>query len=109
MLARPALPPEPLPSVRPVGDNDSVPTFLAVSVPLPLLERKDRAGWLEKVAAWKKKYPLGYDRKSTNIKPQYVIEQICELTGGDAIITTGVGQHQMWTSQFYKFKRPRVC
>ena len=41
------------------------------------------------------------------IKPQYVIEQICEQTKGEAIITTGVGQNQMWTAQFYKFKRPR--
>lgn len=71
------------------------------------VEYRERKEWFAKIAQWKKKYPLGYDRKSTNIKPQYVIEQICELTGGDAIITTGVGQHQMWTSQFYKFKRPR--
>jgi acetolactate synthase-1/2/3 large subunit len=72
-----------------------------------MVEHRDRKEWFTKIAQWKKKYPLGYDRKSTNIKPQYVIEQVCELTGGEAIITTGVGQHQMWTSQFYKFKRPR--
>ena len=74
---------------------------------IKLVEYRERKEWFVKIAQWKKKYPLGYDRKSTNIKPQYVIEQICELTAGDAIVTTGVGQNQMWTSQFYKFKRPR--
>ena len=72
-----------------------------------LVEHRERKEWFAKIAQWKKKYPLGYDRKSTNIKPQYVIEQVCELTGGDAIVTTGVGQNQMWTAQFYKFRRPR--
>jgi acetolactate synthase-1/2/3 large subunit len=74
---------------------------------IKLVEHRERKEWFAKIAQWKKKYPLGYDRKSTNIKPQYVIEQVCELTAGDAIVTTGVGQNQMWTSQFYKFKRPR--
>jgi acetolactate synthase-1/2/3 large subunit len=74
---------------------------------IKLVEHHERKEWFAKIAQWKKKYPLGYDRKSTNIKPQYVIEQVCELTAGDAIVTTGVGQNQMWTSQFYKFKRPR--
>jgi acetolactate synthase-1/2/3 large subunit len=74
---------------------------------IKLVEHRERKDWFAKIAQWKKKYPLGYDKKSTNIKPQYVIEQICELTGGDAIITTGVGQNQMWTAQFYRFKRPR--
>lgn len=72
-----------------------------------LVEHRERKEWFARIAQWKRKYPLGYDRKSTNIKPQYVIEQICELTGGDAIITTGVGQNQMWTAQFYRFRRPR--
>ncbi len=72
-----------------------------------LVEHRERKEWFAKIAQWKRKYPMGYDRKSTNIKPQYVIEQICELTGGDAIITTGVGQNQMWTAQFYRFRRPR--
>ena len=71
------------------------------------VKHRERKEWFTKIAHWKKKYPLAYDRKSTNVKPQYVIEQVCELTGGDAIITTGVGQNQMWTSQFYRFKRPR--
>ncbi|MBN2019975.1 MAG: biosynthetic-type acetolactate synthase large subunit [Sedimentisphaerales bacterium] len=85
-----------------VGDAKHILDELA-----KMVEYRDRKEWFAKIAQWKKKYPLGYDKKSTNIKPQYVIEQVCELTGGDAIIATGVGQHQMWTSQFYKFRRPR--
>ncbi|MGD0078452.1 MAG: biosynthetic-type acetolactate synthase large subunit [Sedimentisphaerales bacterium] len=69
-------------------------------------EYRERKEWFAKIAQWKKKYPLTYDKKSTNIKPQYVIEQVCELSG-DAIVTTGVGQNQMWTAQFFRFRRPR--
>ncbi len=61
--------------------------------------------WLEKVAAWKKRVPLSYCR-SQKIKPQYVVEKLFEITGGDAIITTEVGQNQMWAAQFYKFDHP---
>jgi acetolactate synthase-1/2/3 large subunit len=71
------------------------------------IEYKERKPWFEKIAGWKKKFPLGYDRSSSNIKPQYVIEELCRQTQGQAIITTGVGQHQMWTAQFYKFSRAR--
>lgn len=85
-----------------VGDAKYILAEMAKEV-----EYRQRKEWFAKIAQWKKKYPLTYDKKSTNIKPQYVIEQISELTGGEAIITTGVGQHQMWTPQFYKFRRPR--
>jgi len=61
--------------------------------------------WLEQVATWKKRVPLGYCR-SQRIKPQYVVEKLYEITGGDAIITTEVGQNQMWAAQFYKFDHP---
>jgi len=64
-------------------------------------------GWLNQVAEWKKKYPLGYTRDGT-VKPQYVIERIYELAKGKAIIATEVGQNQMWAAQFYKFDRPRT-
>ena len=50
---------------------------------------------------------MDYDREPSTIKPQYVIEELCRQTGGEAIITTGVGQHQMWAAQFYKFRHPR--
>ncbi|MBU1259817.1 MAG: biosynthetic-type acetolactate synthase large subunit [Planctomycetes bacterium] len=71
------------------------------------VQHKDRKAWFDKIADWKKCFPLKYDTKSPNIKPQYVIEQLWEATKDNAIIVTGVGQHQMWTSQFYKHSRPR--
>ncbi len=67
----------------------------------------ERLGWLEEINAWKYEHPLTY-RMNDVIKPQYVIEKIYELTGGEAIIATEVGQSQMWTAQFYKFKNPRT-
>ncbi len=63
--------------------------------------------WLEQVAEWQEKHPLTYREEGDIIKPQYVVEKINELTGGDAIITTEVGQNQMWAAQFYKFNKPR--
>ena len=66
-----------------------------------------RARWFKKIAEWKKKFPFRYDRDSSTIKPQYVVEELCRLTSGKAIITTGVGQNQMWTAQFYRFSMPR--
>ena len=67
-----------------------------------------RAPWFDQLAQWEKDHPLSYCAQGDLIKPQYVIEKIYEITGGDAIITTEVGQHQMWTAQFYKFDRPRT-
>ena len=67
----------------------------------------ERLGWLEEINAWKYEHPLTYKMNDV-IKPQYVIEKIYELTGGEAIISTEVGQSQMWTAQFYKFKNPRT-
>lgn len=63
--------------------------------------------WHEQIREWKKKHPLGYVEETDIIKPQFVIQKLHELTGGDAIITTEVGQHQMWTAQFYHFNKPR--
>jgi len=67
----------------------------------------DTSDWLKTIDSWKKKYPLKYEEKG-KIKPQYVIEQIYEITKGDAIITTEVGQNQMWACQWYKYTHPRT-
>lgn len=63
--------------------------------------------WLEQVNEWNDKHPLSYLEEGDIIKPQYVVETLDRLTGGDAIITTEVGQNQMWAAQFYKFNKPR--
>ncbi|MHC4687470.1 MAG: biosynthetic-type acetolactate synthase large subunit, partial [Planctomycetota bacterium] len=68
---------------------------------------RERKRWFNEIAAWKKKFPFRYDNNTSTVKPQYVVEEICRQTNGKAIITTGVGQNQMWTAQFYKFSRPR--
>lgn len=68
---------------------------------------KKHEPWRNEIDAWKKKHPLGYVQDSDIIKPQFVVEKLHELTGGNAIITTEVGQNQMWAAQFYKFNKPR--
>ena len=62
--------------------------------------------WLDTVEGWKKKYPMKYGLEGA-LKPQYVVEEIYELTKGKAIITTEVGQNQMWAAQWYKYSEPR--
>ncbi|WP_010493345.1 biosynthetic-type acetolactate synthase large subunit [Paenibacillus elgii] len=69
--------------------------------------RPKEGAWLEQVKRWKADYPLTYRDSETELKPQYVLEMISRTTDGEAIVTTDVGQHQMWTAQFYKFKHPR--
>jgi acetolactate synthase-1/2/3 large subunit len=68
----------------------------------------DYAAWHAELAELKRVYAMNYDRNSTLIQPYYVIEEINRLAGGEAIITTGVGQHQMWAAQYCDFKHPRL-
>jgi acetolactate synthase-1/2/3 large subunit len=70
--------------------------------------RTDFSPWLAELAAMKERYCLNYDRGSPLIQPNYVIEEINRLTRGEAIITTGVGQHQMWAAQYFDFRWPRL-
>ncbi len=63
--------------------------------------------WWKQIGEWRGRDCLRYDRTSNLIKPQYVIEKLYEVTGGDAIVTSDVGQHQMWAAQYYKFDKPR--
>ncbi|MCW3030796.1 MAG: acetolactate synthase, large subunit, biosynthetic type [Solirubrobacterales bacterium] len=64
--------------------------------------------WWSRIDGWKAKYPLAYEDSTDNeIKPQYMIKALYEATGGDAIVTSDVGQHQMWAAQYYDFAKPR--
>jgi len=84
---------------------------------LPRLTREYRAletdasrldGWWERVRGWQDKHPLRYDdSEDSEIKPQFMIQALYEATGGEAIVTSDVGQHQMWTAQWYHFPQPR--
>jgi acetolactate synthase-1/2/3 large subunit len=66
---------------------------------------KNRQSWLSQIEEWKNTKPLAYEQGDT-LKPQYVVEKLYELTKGEAIITTEVGQNQMWAAQYYHFDRP---
>ncbi len=67
-----------------------------------------REEWLRTLHGWQRDYPLHYEQSPDGpIKPQYVIQELYRITGGDAILVSGVGQHQMWASQYWKFDRPR--
>lgn len=66
------------------------------------------APWHEDIIGWKEKHPIGYKDSSTIIKPQFVIQKLRELSDEDAIVSTDVGQHQMWTAQFFQFNKPRT-
>jgi acetolactate synthase-1/2/3 large subunit len=70
-------------------------------------DQKALAKWWEQINQWKAEDCLRYDHNSSLIKPQYVIEKLYEVTGGDAFVTSDVGQHQMFTAQFYKFNQSR--
>lgn len=69
-------------------------------------KRPDVSEWLNKLNEWKREYPLMYKREPGVLKPQRLIEMIHEYTNGEAVVTTDVGQHQMWVAQYYKFKQP---
>jgi len=85
-----------------VGDAKVVLAALAECV-----EHRGRSAWFAKIADWKHRYVVGYDRHAATLKPQYVVEELCRRTDGAATITTGVGQHQIWSAQFYRFRHPR--
>jgi acetolactate synthase I/II/III large subunit len=65
-------------------------------------------GWWQRIKGWQEKHPLAYEQTADGeIKPQYMVEAMFEATGGQAIVTSDVGQHQMWAAQYYGFTRPR--
>jgi acetolactate synthase-1/2/3 large subunit len=75
---------------------------------LPLVRRTDTQPWLDALDAHKREHPLKYSEKTDKILPQYVIEKIAQVTEHSAVVATDVGQNQMWTAQFYKFRHPRT-
>ncbi|MDI9634041.1 MAG: biosynthetic-type acetolactate synthase large subunit [Methanolinea sp.] len=85
-----------------VGDAKSVLKDMIARVQ----KKKDYAKWHERIRSWKEKYPMRY-RKDGALRPQYVIEELSALMKGEGIIVSEVGQNQMWTAQYYCFKKPR--
>jgi len=93
-----------------VGDVKRVLTVLNRILKEDTKEQWDevRKAWLRQIDVWRQERPMTYTYSEEVIKPQFVVEKIYELTKGDAIISTEVGQNQMWAAQFYKYDKPRM-
>ncbi|HEY7893221.1 MAG TPA: biosynthetic-type acetolactate synthase large subunit, partial [Solirubrobacteraceae bacterium] len=91
-----------------VGDAKHVLAKLLIEYRALTPDSARLQAWWERIEAWREKHPLRYeDSSDQEIKPQYMIQALYEATGGEAIITSDVGQHQMWTAQYYGFPAPR--
>ncbi len=75
---------------------------------LPHVRHGARDAWHAQIAGWKQKHPLSYNGNGDAIKPQAVIQELCRMVPEDTIITTEVGQNQMWTALWYTFRKPRT-
>ncbi|MCD7835063.1 MAG: biosynthetic-type acetolactate synthase large subunit [Lachnospiraceae bacterium] len=84
-----------------VGDLKDILTAL-----IPKLKKQQHSVWMDRIAGLKEKYPLKYS--GDKLSCPYIMEEIDRITGGDAIITTDVGQHQMWAAQYYRYTKPRT-
>ena len=93
-----------------VGDLKNILRALVPATKAALAKSApDLTPWLNEVYGWRKKFPLGYDTPSDgSVSPQYVIERIGKISGPDTIFAAGVGQHQMWASQFIGYEKPRT-
>jgi acetolactate synthase-1/2/3 large subunit len=91
-----------------VGDAKNVLAKLVIEYRAIGADPSRLEGWWSRIHGWQEKHPLSYeDSTDSEIKPQYMVKALYEATGGDAIITSDVGQHQMWAAQYYDFPGPR--
>ncbi len=91
-----------------VGDAKNIVPRLTAEYRSLAAEPSRLEEWWSRIHAWQERHPLAYeDSKDSEIKPQYMVQSLYEATGGDAIVTSDVGQHQMWTAQYYHFAKPR--
>jgi len=91
-----------------VGDAKHVLAKLVVEYRALSADPKRMDEWWERIEGWREKHPLAYEDSTDNeIKPQYMIQALYEATGGEAIVSSDVGQHQMWTAQYYDFPKAR--
>jgi len=91
-----------------VGDAKNVLAKLVAEYRALEADRSRLDEWWQRIHGWQEKHPLAYeDSADSEIKPQRAVEAIYEATGGDAIVATDIGQHQMWTAQYFHFDRPR--
>ncbi|HEY5197517.1 MAG TPA: biosynthetic-type acetolactate synthase large subunit [Solirubrobacteraceae bacterium] len=91
-----------------VGDARNILARLVVEYRALETDASRLEEWWTRIAGWQERHPLRYDDSTdAEIKPQFMIQALYEATGGDAIITSDVGQHQMWTAQYYNFEKPR--
>jgi acetolactate synthase-1/2/3 large subunit len=93
-----------------IGDLKNILIKLNPAVKTEFAKKQpDITAWQTEVYSWRKKFPLGYDKPSDgSVSPQYVIERIGKISGPDTIFAAGVGQHQMWASQFIGYEKPRT-
>jgi acetolactate synthase I/II/III large subunit len=91
-----------------VGDAKHVLAKLLIEYRAIGADSERLSAWWQRIEGWKEKYPLAYEDSTDNeIKPQYMVQALFEATGGEAIVTSDVGQHQMWAAQYYDFPKPR--
>ena len=93
-----------------IGDLKNILRALSPATKAALAKSQpDLTPWLAETYGWRSKFPLGYDKPSDgSVSPQYVIERIGKISGPDTIFAAGVGQHQMWASQFIGYEKPRT-